>query len=132
MLVEVGKFTFPVDFRLFLKNGKEEDSKFPSFWVGPFFTLLNAVIRFKPGYKLNLGVGTERMIFHIDSAIKYSYSNDDTCFSIGLSSMKSLEEIFDALLVEGSKILIPSKENPFEDEIFAAFDEFIAHISAAM
>nr|GEW32881.1 hypothetical protein [Tanacetum cinerariifolium] len=32
--------------------------------------------------QLNLGVGTKRMIFNIDSAMKHSYSNDDTCFNI--------------------------------------------------
>ncbi|GJX23803.1 reverse transcriptase domain-containing protein [Tanacetum coccineum] len=39
--------------------------------------------------QLNLGVGTERMIFNIDSAMKHSYSNDDTCFSIDV-----VDEIF--------------------------------------
>ncbi|GJW31772.1 hypothetical protein Tco_0051804 [Tanacetum coccineum] len=45
--------------------------------------------------QLNLGVGTERMIFNIDSAIKHSYSNDDTCFSIDVTD-EILEEDFDA------------------------------------
>ncbi|GJT91023.1 hypothetical protein Tco_1079868 [Tanacetum coccineum] len=49
--------------------------------------------------QLNLGVGTERMIFHIDSAMKHSYLNDDTCFSIDLID-EILEEDFDALLDE--------------------------------
>ncbi|GJS08848.1 reverse transcriptase domain-containing protein [Tanacetum coccineum] len=44
--------------------------------------LVDVVIRVKQK-QLNLGVGTERMIFKIDSAMKHSYSNDDTCFSIG-------------------------------------------------
>ncbi|GJT67159.1 hypothetical protein Tco_1018639 [Tanacetum coccineum] len=54
--------------------------------------------------QLNLGVGTERMIFNIDSAMKHSYSNDDTCFSIDVID-EILEEDFDALLDEVSKIL---------------------------
>ncbi|GJY51879.1 reverse transcriptase domain-containing protein [Tanacetum coccineum] len=54
--------------------------------------------------QLNLGVGTERMIFNIDSAMKHSYSNDDTFFSIDVID-EILEEDFDALLDEGSKIL---------------------------
>nr|GEZ11664.1 reverse transcriptase domain-containing protein [Tanacetum cinerariifolium] len=56
--------------------------------------------------QLNLGVGTERMIFNIDSAIKHSYSNDDTCFSIDVID-EILKEDSDALLDEGSKILHP-------------------------
>ncbi|GJT45063.1 reverse transcriptase domain-containing protein [Tanacetum coccineum] len=79
MLVEVGKFTFPADFVIL---EMEEDSK----------------------KQLNLRVRTERMIFHIDSAMKHSYSNDDTCFSIDVID-EILEEDFDALLDEGSKIL---------------------------
>nr|GFC98314.1 reverse transcriptase domain-containing protein [Tanacetum cinerariifolium] len=51
--------------------------------------------------QLNLRVGTERMIFHIDFVMKHSYSNDDTHFSID----EILEEDFDALLDEGSEIL---------------------------
>ncbi|GJW30891.1 reverse transcriptase domain-containing protein [Tanacetum coccineum] len=75
--------------------------------------------------QLNLGVGTERMIFNIDSAMKHSYSNDDTCFSIDVID-EILEEDFDALLDEGSKILHSIEGTLLEDEIFAEFDEFIA------
>nr|GEU59343.1 hypothetical protein [Tanacetum cinerariifolium] len=56
------------------------------------------VIRFKQK-QLNLGVRTERMTFNIDSAMKHSYSNDDTCFSIDVID-EYLEEDFDALLDE--------------------------------
>nr|GFB44686.1 reverse transcriptase domain-containing protein [Tanacetum cinerariifolium] len=100
MLIEAGKFTIPVDF-VILKM--EEDSK----------------------KQLNLGVGTERMIFNIDSAMKYSYSNNDTCFSIDVID-EILEEYFDALLDEGSKILHSIKGTLLEEEIFAKFDEFMA------
>nr|GEY25788.1 reverse transcriptase domain-containing protein [Tanacetum cinerariifolium] len=37
-----------------------------------------------------------------------------------------LEEDFDALLDEGSKILYSIKGTPLEDKIFARFDKFIA------
>ncbi|GKA52145.1 hypothetical protein Tco_0745341 [Tanacetum coccineum] len=43
------------------------------------------------------------MIFHIDSAMKYSYSNDDTCLSIDVID-EILEEVFDALLDEDDKL----------------------------
>ncbi|GJZ81109.1 reverse transcriptase domain-containing protein, partial [Tanacetum coccineum] len=91
MLVEVGKFTFPVDF-IILET--EEDSKVPLILGRPFLHTADAVIRVKQK-QLNLGVGTERMIFNIDSAIKDSYSNDDTCFSIDVID-EILEEDFDA------------------------------------
>ncbi|GJU32512.1 reverse transcriptase domain-containing protein [Tanacetum coccineum] len=107
MLVEVGKFIFPADF-VILKMG--EDSKVPLILGRPFLHTADAVIRLKQK-QLNLGVGNERMIFNIDSAIKHSYSNDDTCFSIDVID-EILEEEVDALLDEGSKILHSIKE-PF-------------------
>ncbi|GKB77834.1 reverse transcriptase domain-containing protein [Tanacetum coccineum] len=86
--------------------------------------LVEVVIRVKQK-QLNLGVGTERMIFNIDSAMKHSYSNDDTCSSIDVIN-EILEEDFDALLDEGSKILHSIEGTLLEEEIFAEFDEFMA------
>ncbi|GJR13240.1 reverse transcriptase domain-containing protein [Tanacetum coccineum] len=100
MLVKVGKFTFPADFVIL---EMEEDSK----------------------KQLNLRVGTKRMIFNIDSAMKHSYSNDDTCFSIDVID-ENLEEDFDALLDEGSKILHSIEGTFLEEEIFSEFDKFMA------
>ncbi|GJZ71465.1 hypothetical protein Tco_0635316 [Tanacetum coccineum] len=100
MLVEVGKFTFPMDFIILeMEEGNRK--------------------------QLNLGVGSERMVFSIDSTMKHSYSNDDTCFCIHLID-EILEEDFDALLYEGSKILYSIEGTPLEDKIFSELDEFIA------
>ncbi|GJZ54041.1 hypothetical protein Tco_0608926 [Tanacetum coccineum] len=63
-----------------------------------FLHTADAVIRVKRK-QLNLGVGTEQIIFNIDSVIKHSYLNDDTCFSIDVID-EILEEDFDALLDE--------------------------------
>ncbi|GKB61917.1 reverse transcriptase domain-containing protein [Tanacetum coccineum] len=103
MLVKVGKFTFLGDF-VILKM--EEDSKVPLILRRPFLHTANAVIHVKQK-QLNLGVGSERMVFSIDSVMKHSYSNDDTCFSIDVID-EILEEDFDSLLDEGSKILYSS------------------------
>nr|GFB66125.1 reverse transcriptase domain-containing protein [Tanacetum cinerariifolium] len=121
MLVEVGKFTFPADFIIL---EMEEDRKIPLILGRPFLHTVDAVIQVKQK-QLNLRVRTERMIFNIDSAIKYSYSNDDTCFSIDVIN-EILEEDLDALLDEGSKILHSIKGTLLEEEIFAEFDEFMA------
>ncbi|GKA46627.1 reverse transcriptase domain-containing protein [Tanacetum coccineum] len=121
MLVEVGKFIFPVDFVIL---EMEEDSKIPLILGRPFLHIADTVIQVKQK-QLNLGVGTERMIFNIDSAMKHSYSNDDTCFSIDVID-HILEEDFDALLDEGSKILHSIEVTVLEEEIFAEFDEFMA------
>nr|GFB36276.1 reverse transcriptase domain-containing protein [Tanacetum cinerariifolium] len=57
--------------------------------------------------------------------MKHSYSNDDTCFSIDVID-EILEEDFDALLDEGSKIPHSIKGTLLEEEIFFKFDEFMA------
>ncbi|GJU37853.1 reverse transcriptase domain-containing protein [Tanacetum coccineum] len=121
MLVEVGKFTFPADF-VILKI--EEDSKVPLILGRPFLHTADAVIQFKQK-QLNLGVGTKRMIFNINSAMKHSYSNDDTCFSIDVIN-EILEEDFNALLDEGSEILYSIEGTILEEKLFAEFDEFMA------
>ncbi|GKF88006.1 reverse transcriptase domain-containing protein, partial [Tanacetum coccineum] len=66
MLIEVGNITFPVDFVIL---EMEKDSKVPLILGRTFLHTPDAVIRVKQK-QLNLGVGTERMIFHIDSAMK--------------------------------------------------------------
>ncbi|GKC96665.1 hypothetical protein Tco_1162107, partial [Tanacetum coccineum] len=83
-----------------------------------------AVIRVKQK-QLNLRVGTERMIFLIDSAMKHSYSNNDTCFSIDVID-EILEADFNALLNEGSEILHSIEGTILEEKLFAEFHEFMA------
>ncbi|GJQ90229.1 reverse transcriptase domain-containing protein, partial [Tanacetum coccineum] len=65
------------------------------------------------------------MTFSIDFAIKHSYSNDDTCFSINVID-EILEVDFDALLDEGSEILHSIEGTILEEKLFAEFDEFMA------
>nr|GEX98310.1 reverse transcriptase domain-containing protein [Tanacetum cinerariifolium] len=98
----------------------EEDSKVPHILGRLFLHSTDAFIRVKQK-QLNLRVGTERMIFNIDYAMKHSYSNDDTCFSID----EILEEYFDALLDEGRKILHSIEGTLLEEEIFFEFYEFM-------
>ncbi|GJX35775.1 reverse transcriptase domain-containing protein [Tanacetum coccineum] len=121
MLVEVSKFTFLVDF-VILKM--EEDGKVPLILGRPFLHTADAVIRVKQK-QLNLGVGTHRMTFLIDSAMKHSYLNDDTSFSIDVIDA-ILEEYFNTLLDEGSEILYFIKGTILEEKLFAKFDEFMA------
>ncbi|GJX45669.1 reverse transcriptase domain-containing protein [Tanacetum coccineum] len=124
MLIKVGKFTFPADFVIL---EMKEDTKVPLILGRPFLHTVDAVIRVKQK-QLNLENGTEQMIFNIDSAIKQSYSNDDTCFSIDVID-EILDEDFDALLDEGSKILHSIEGTVLEEEIFSEFDKFIAMVS---
>nr|GEV73392.1 reverse transcriptase domain-containing protein [Tanacetum cinerariifolium] len=105
----------------------EEDNKVPLSLGRPFLHTTNTVIQVKQK-QLNLGVETEQMIFNIDSAMKHSYSNDDTCFSIDVID-EILEEDFNALLDEGSKILHSIEGTLLEEEIIAEFDEFMAMIA---
>nr|GEU68480.1 reverse transcriptase domain-containing protein [Tanacetum cinerariifolium] len=120
MLVEVGGFTFLVNFVIL---EMEEDNKVPLILGRPFLHVANVVIRVKQK-QLNFGVGTKRMTFSIDSVMKYSYSNDDTCFSIDV--IDEILEDFDALLDEGSEILYSIKGTLLEDKLFGEFDEIMA------
>nr|GEX83427.1 hypothetical protein [Tanacetum cinerariifolium] len=65
------------------------------------------------------------MIFNIYSAIKHSYSIDDTCFSINVIG-EILEEDFDALPDKGSKIILSIEGTLLKEEIFSEFDKFMA------
>ncbi|GJT90533.1 hypothetical protein Tco_1079378 [Tanacetum coccineum] len=114
----------PTKMSILLFSKMEEDGKVPLILGRPFLHITDAVIRIKQK-QLNLGVGTERMTFHMDFAMKHSYSNDDTCFSIDIID-EILEEYFDALLDEGSKILHFIEGTILEEKLFAEFDEFIA------
>ncbi|GJT94936.1 hypothetical protein Tco_1090454 [Tanacetum coccineum] len=89
-----------------------------------FLHTADAIIRVKQK-QLNLGVGTKRMTFSIDYAMKHSYSNDDTCFSIDVID-DILEEDFDAILDEGSEILHSIEGTIIEEKLFAEFNEFMA------
>nr|GEX08132.1 reverse transcriptase domain-containing protein [Tanacetum cinerariifolium] len=113
MLVEVGKFTFLADFIIL---EMEEDSEVSLILGGPFLHTADAVIRVK-WKQLNLGVRTEQMIFNIDSTMKHSYSNDDTCFSIDVIN-EILEEDFDALRDKKSKILNSIEGTLLEEKSF--------------
>ncbi|GJW58944.1 reverse transcriptase domain-containing protein [Tanacetum coccineum] len=90
--------------------------------IGIAKNLLVEVVKKK---KLNLGVGTEQMTLSIDSAMKHSYSNDDTFFSIDVID-EILEEYFDALLDEGSLILHSIEGTILKEKLFAEFDEYMA------
>ncbi|GKA48512.1 reverse transcriptase domain-containing protein [Tanacetum coccineum] len=115
---------FMQTFRHFVILEMEEDSKVPLILWRPFLHTANVVIRVKQK-QLNLGVGTEHMIFHMDYVMKHSYLNDDTCFSINVID-EILEEDLDALLDEGSKILYSIEGTILEEKLFAEFDEFMA------
>nr|GEX09533.1 reverse transcriptase domain-containing protein [Tanacetum cinerariifolium] len=117
ILVEVDKFTFPVDFVIL---EMEEVNKVPLILGRPFLHTADAVNRVKHK-QLNLVVRTERMIFNIDYAMKHSYSNDDTCFSID----EILEEDFDAFLDEGRKILHYIEGTILKEKLFAQYDKFM-------
>nr|GEV12513.1 DNA-directed DNA polymerase [Tanacetum cinerariifolium] len=84
--------------------------------LGSAITILKPQTNFLLKKQLNLGVGTKRMIFYIDSAMKHSFSNDYTCFSIDVID-EILDEDFNALQDE---------ETIMEEEIFSKFDEFMA------
>ncbi|GJS21964.1 reverse transcriptase domain-containing protein [Tanacetum coccineum] len=99
MLVEVGKFTFLSDF-VILKM--EEDNKVPLILGRPFLHTADAVYFRDNRRQLNVDIDV------IDEI---------------------LEEDFNALLDEGTKILHSIEGTLLEEEIFYEFDEFLAMIA---
>nr|GEZ87616.1 reverse transcriptase domain-containing protein [Tanacetum cinerariifolium] len=93
-LGDLGSFLIPY----FVILEREDDSKVSLILGRPFIHIVDAVIRVKQK-QFNLGVGTERTTFSIDSVMTHSYSNDDTCLSIDIID-EILEEDFNALLDE--------------------------------
>nr|GEU75446.1 reverse transcriptase domain-containing protein [Tanacetum cinerariifolium] len=77
---------------------REEEAKFRQTFL----------IRFKQK-QLNLGIRTERMIFNIDSVMKHSHSNDNTCFSI---------DVIDEILEEDSDALLDEADSPWVSPIY--------------
>ncbi|GJX42375.1 reverse transcriptase domain-containing protein [Tanacetum coccineum] len=65
MLVQVGKFVFPIDFVILQM---EEDDKVPLILRRPFMHIADAIIRVK-NKELNLGVGDDRITFLINKAM---------------------------------------------------------------
>ncbi|GJX74656.1 reverse transcriptase domain-containing protein [Tanacetum coccineum] len=99
MLVEVGKFTFLSDFVIL---EMEEDNKVPLILGRPFLHTADAVYFRDNRRQLNVDIDV------IDEI---------------------LEEYFNALLDEGSKILHSIEGTLLEEEIFSEFDEFMAMVA---
>ncbi|GJT27070.1 reverse transcriptase domain-containing protein [Tanacetum coccineum] len=105
MLVQVGKFVFPVDFIIL---HMEEDDRVPLILGKPFLHIADAIIRVK-NKELNLGIGEDRATFHIDKAMQHSHVNDDTCFRMDVID-DITEDDFDALLDDYKQFLNTSEK----------------------
>ncbi|GKD04684.1 reverse transcriptase domain-containing protein [Tanacetum coccineum] len=101
MLVKVGKFTFLVDFVIL---EMEEDSKVSLILGRPFLHTADAVI-------------------HVNKNNSILELAPNVCIDV---IDEILENYFNALLDEGSKILYSIEGTPLEDKIFSEFDEFTA------
>ncbi|GKC25644.1 reverse transcriptase domain-containing protein [Tanacetum coccineum] len=120
MLVQVGKFVFPIDF-LILEI--EEDNKVPLILGRSFLHTADDIIKAKRK-ELNLGVRDDRITFLIDKAMQHSHSNDDTCFCIDVINEVTEEEL-DTLLNDSEPFLSTS-EKINETYLNKEFEEFMA------
>ncbi|GKD21584.1 reverse transcriptase domain-containing protein [Tanacetum coccineum] len=120
MLVQVGKFVFPVDFVILQM---EEDDRVPLILGRPFLHTADAIIRVK-NKELNLGIGEDRATFHIDKAMQHSHVNDDTCFRMDVIDDITEDEL-DALL-DDSKPFLNTSEKISETPLDKEFDEFMS------
>ncbi|GJY22771.1 reverse transcriptase domain-containing protein [Tanacetum coccineum] len=117
MLVQVGKFMFPVDFVIL---EMEEDDRVSLILGRPFSHTANAIIRVK-NKDLNLGIEEDRATFLIDKAMQHSHLNDDTCFRMDVIDEVTKDEL-DALLDDSKpfpkdEVKDDFKELPPKDEL---------------
>ncbi|GKE41748.1 reverse transcriptase domain-containing protein [Tanacetum coccineum] len=112
MLVQVGKFVFPVDFVILQM---EEDDRVPLILGRPFLNTADAIIRVK-NKELNLGIREDRATFHIDKVMQHSHVNDDTCFRMDVIKEITEDEL-DALLDDSKPFINDFKELPPKDEL---------------
>ncbi|GJS72732.1 reverse transcriptase domain-containing protein [Tanacetum coccineum] len=119
MLVQVGKFIFPIDFVILQMK---EDDKVPLILGRPFLHTANAIIQVK-NKELNLEVGDDRITFLINKAMQHCYSNDDTCFRMDVID-EVIEEELDALLDDYNPFLSTS-EKINETSLDREFKEFM-------
>nr|GEU61343.1 reverse transcriptase domain-containing protein [Tanacetum cinerariifolium] len=120
MLVQVGKFMFPIDFVILQIK---EDDRVPLILGRPFLHIVDAIIRVK-NKELNLGVGEDRATFHIDKAMQHSYVNEDTCFCMDIINDITEDEL-DALL-DYFKPFLNTSEKISKTSLDKEFDEFMS------
>nr|GEZ28366.1 reverse transcriptase domain-containing protein [Tanacetum cinerariifolium] len=120
MLIQVGKFVFPVDFVILQM---EEDDRVPLILGRPFLHTADAIIKVK-NKELNLGIGEDRATFHIDKAMHHSYVNDDTCFRIDVINEITEDELDD--LLDDSKPFLNTSEKINETLLDKEFDKFMS------
>ncbi|GJS69425.1 reverse transcriptase domain-containing protein [Tanacetum coccineum] len=105
MLIQVGKFVFPVYFVILQI---EEDDRVPLILGRPFLHTAGAIIRVK-NKELNLGIREDISTFLIDKAIQHSHLNDDTCFHMDVIDEVTEDEL-DALLYDSKPFLSTSEK----------------------
>ncbi|GJQ90795.1 reverse transcriptase domain-containing protein [Tanacetum coccineum] len=120
MLIQVGKFVFPVDFVILQL---EEDDRVPLILGRPFLHTADAIIRVK-NKELNLRIGEDRATFHIDKAMQHSHLNDDICFRMDVIDEITEDEL-DAPL-DDSKPFLNTSEKISETPLDKEFDEFMS------
>ncbi|GJU82857.1 reverse transcriptase domain-containing protein [Tanacetum coccineum] len=120
MLVQVGKFVFPIDFIILQM---EEDDRVPLILGRPFLHTANAIIRVK-NKELILGIREDKATFHIDKAMQHSHVNNDTCLCMDVID-EIIEDELDALLGDSKPFLNTSKKIS-ETALDKEFNEFMS------
>ncbi|GKF78671.1 reverse transcriptase domain-containing protein [Tanacetum coccineum] len=120
MLVQVGKFVFPIDFVILQM---EEDGRVSIILGRPFLHTADAIIRVK-NKELDLGIGEDRATFHINKAMQHSHVNDDTCFRMDVIDEITEDEL-DALL-DDSKPFLNTSEKISETSLDKELYEFMS------
>lgn len=109
VLVEVGKFIFPVDFVIL---DVDEEVEVSLILGRPFLTMSKALIDVN-NEQMVLWIGEEKVAFKLHQVMKHSHYEDDTCFAIDIIDdviYECVQEIFKEdplnVLLEQTKELV--------------------------
>nr|GEZ40651.1 reverse transcriptase domain-containing protein [Tanacetum cinerariifolium] len=117
MLVQVGKFVFPVDFIILQMEELEKTEK-------PFTSIKLCIILTVKNKELNLGVTKDRETFHINKAMQHYHMNNDTCFRMDGIDDITEDELY--ALLDNSKPFLNTSEKISETSLDKEFDEYMS------
>ncbi|GKD59711.1 reverse transcriptase domain-containing protein, partial [Tanacetum coccineum] len=119
VFVQVGKFTFPADF---IVVDYDIDPRVPLILGRPFLRTVHALVDVY-GEELTLRVGDEKLIFNVESTLKYPHKHGDESINYGTPTPSS-----DPVVASLSPSLILFGDSDFlleETDAFLALDDSI-------
>ncbi|XP_071718073.1 uncharacterized protein [Rutidosis leptorrhynchoides] len=91
----------------------KEDTKVPIILGRPFLNTIDSIIHVQQN-QISIGVGDERVIFHVDKAMKQPKSIDDTCFKLDVIDLCVENELKEFLEVDTTGFVLVDSSDDFD------------------